>query len=1509
MIPSWRPIRYGGVRAKPQKCATLAEPASRELIPTFGEDSVLAPVPQKNAFIIDEDREFALMVAAALRTDGLKVAISQGDRDPIEEIRAERPDVVLMRAEGREGASGYALCNRLKSNKRLQSMPIFLYSAAADDAVFDDHKKKDTRADEYILLPEKPPYPLEDFRDRVKGVLFPPAGQEKPPPLPPVAKEPVRAMTEEDTLFIEEVRESLANPEPEEPVSVPPLRREASIAGRRTTADTKLEMLRQRLREREGALARMTDLLKTKERESHDWSERLVEKDVEIQSLKMTIEEISSTSESRRVELDRRTAEFNASFEQLLEEKITRENELIHNVALKEKELADARNAHKNAEEREKTLKEALAQAENDAKVDAEKNRTKLSELGQVIGERERTLREREADLEGLRGEKARLEKDRADHLAKIGQQEQQRLELEGLILGLRNDLAGTREEIDNLIKEQRFELEAQKEVIDGLRGDLASTEATLAETERDLSEQLDETRTNLALRVDELADARARGDSLDAELEALKASSAETEAELRADLARTTGELDSERVARAESERSLNAELLAAHALNDDLSAQSASEAQRHAEQEAEFRAQLADRDGRISNLEQTLEDERGRATDTESELRAEINRLEGARLSAEQALEDREAELQGIIEAKSHTILEREQELDRLEATLASTRKELGAANDQIASLEASLAEEQGRFQDLERRGRDQEAALRAQLADGERELERTKEEGAQLESDLREQIIRLGTDLAVRGDEIDDLQKRLENETRDRVQAERTVAQLERALEGTRQDLESTTKALRQTEKDLGSTRETLALREGRLSEREEALKLSLEKRAELEHALAALRSEHDARGAENGRLQGRIAALDEQVQSLRVESAELEDNLEHIRTELERRQAELAASRAEANERATRLEDAARTLTSRDTELTRVREELADLHESHETLLVERDNLASDKRSREAELERVQATNTKLAAELDAVGDRADELEAEVDVRGGRIDLLEKTLAATQAERAQLEQVRVGLNADLARAQEAFVRLENELSRSQKEWASGREELTKDRDSARNRLKELGAELDKVRGERESLKQAYARLEEQNAARVHAYEKQLAEQRNEITTLNQRYTDSETRLENVEINRAELESQHGEAIRRIEALTAESTSERVRNERELTRLREEAAALATRLDESTARAATLASEKGALDERRKTELFGKDAQIAELRQKLEERAGEIAAEKRAQAELKEKLDQARREKDEVENRYVRELEELHDDYQTKAREVEQKHAVEVEDLRKQKIEATRQLRTSQLAAQRLTDRMRKMESERPAKSELEADFESFIAHIGDGTNPSATPGASGRPLPRPLPVKDGTQPPIAAGKTMVGALTPPPPAPRKTGDLPPADVTIPNLTPVEAPRWTPPEGSKAPPLPPKPASGPQPPAKATTSPTGKKPDVAAALGKAAALGAEDDEDDITQVNNLPESAPPAKVVPPPPAPPPPPPAKGKSPLLGGEEDVLALFDRQFDSIKED
>jgi DNA-binding response OmpR family regulator len=72
-------------------------------------------VAQKTAFIVDQDRDFALSIAAALRSDGLKVGISEGDRDPLDEIRAERPDIVLMRAELSGKETGYTLCSRVRN--------------------------------------------------------------------------------------------------------------------------------------------------------------------------------------------------------------------------------------------------------------------------------------------------------------------------------------------------------------------------------------------------------------------------------------------------------------------------------------------------------------------------------------------------------------------------------------------------------------------------------------------------------------------------------------------------------------------------------------------------------------------------------------------------------------------------------------------------------------------------------------------------------------------------------------------------------------------------------------------------------------------------------------------------------------------------------------------------------------------------------------------------------------------------------------------------------------------------------------------------------------------------------------------------------------------------------------------------------------------------------------------------------------------------------------------------
>ena len=138
----------------------------------------------------------------------------------------------------------------------------------------------------------------------------------------------------------------------------------------------------------------------------------------------------------------------------------------------------------------------------------------------------------------------------------------------------------------------------------------------------------------------------------------------------------------------------------------------------------------------------------------------------------------------------------------------------------------------------------------------------------------------------------------------------------------------------------------------------------------------------------------------------------------------------------------------------------------------------------------------------------------------------------------------------------------------------------------------------------------------------------------------------------------------------------------------------------------------------------------------------------------------------------VEEARAERDETETRCVRELEDIHDGYMQKAQEADAQHAEELEALRAQLLEAKRNLRTSQLAAQRLTERINKLETHRPARSSARADFESFIAKVGADQVPG--PGeVAGSPRPRPGPRTASGAPPAGAPAPRTPAATAPVP----------------------------------------------------------------------------------------------------------------------------------------
>ena len=171
---------------------------------------------------------------------------------------------------------------------------------------------RDIKADGYHALEEPLAQGLDGLRSQVKELLSTLDTREAPPPLPQQTQSEDLLESTDSGTFLQHVEASLeqsASPE-DSTASQPASAARSSFGGHRTTADAKLDMLRQKLRQREGELAKLMQVYRAKEREYHAWNEKLVERDIESQSLRMTLEEISQQAEDLQGELERRTVDF-----------------------------------------------------------------------------------------------------------------------------------------------------------------------------------------------------------------------------------------------------------------------------------------------------------------------------------------------------------------------------------------------------------------------------------------------------------------------------------------------------------------------------------------------------------------------------------------------------------------------------------------------------------------------------------------------------------------------------------------------------------------------------------------------------------------------------------------------------------------------------------------------------------------------------------------------------------------------------------------------------------------------------------------------------------------------------------------------------------------------------------------------------------------------------------------------------------------------------------------------
>lgn len=109
----------------------------------------------KKILLIESDTPFAEELTSALEARSLEVRVSGDGREGYEVAKEWVPDAIVLCVE-LPGMSGYVICQKLKKDEELKSIPLVITSAEATPETFEKHKTLKVRAEDYLLKPFSP---------------------------------------------------------------------------------------------------------------------------------------------------------------------------------------------------------------------------------------------------------------------------------------------------------------------------------------------------------------------------------------------------------------------------------------------------------------------------------------------------------------------------------------------------------------------------------------------------------------------------------------------------------------------------------------------------------------------------------------------------------------------------------------------------------------------------------------------------------------------------------------------------------------------------------------------------------------------------------------------------------------------------------------------------------------------------------------------------------------------------------------------------------------------------------------------------------------------------------------------------------------------------------------------------------------------------------------------------------------------------------------------------------
>jgi ParB family chromosome partitioning protein len=1101
----------------------------------------------RRVLIVESQNEFALSLASVLREQGYTTALAQTGAEAQREIEKRRPDLVVLRAELPD-MSGFSLCGQLK--KQRDPVQIVLVSSDAADA-FAQHQAGPTPADGYLAIP----FGMEELSTVVDRLLIPTApivsddsdldqsldqslglapAPEKAAPAAPVEapkgppKLPKRerrsALTDDDRQFLERVFGSIADrkaellAEAKSATRRPPPRRELLAS-----PEGKLTLLREEVKTREAQIARVSEIWGARERELLSVEDRLHDKDVESQGLKMQIDDLLRRFQEAQEAFVQKEREHGATVDDLLLQRFSSEKDLIEVVAAKEKDI-NALRRELNHRDDELARRAVELETAHEQYGQLEKQ-TQLETLQAEVREKQLhgSIARREVEIDGAHGDLAWA----IDEVKWLREERDARLLAQGVELkAYARELAQVQSALDQAVAQLTTRAEVAEAALPLLWQALAAERTLRAEEEQAFRAQLAETEDELFESTEEAAFLRVQRDGL-------HQSYTERVEQRQKEIERLSGELTEKIRTTDEREAELTSELHQKLEKIGELEGEGEALKQHLEEREKELNTQLTQLIGDLETTQADLEQNRADLAHTqtakregEEKLAAEIAghlaHVGDLERSVVEHKESHAAELSSTKEQHATLLAQHQASATARETDLTAQidghLADASALREKIGNLEGELAALQQVRAELEQN-------LSAATAHGEAltaELSQERTDRAAAESALREQVgnlegeveglkaqrTELEQGLATSQGQAAELEQLLTREKHDRA-AEVAAEQSARA--GSEQQLSAEIAALREQAGNL----------EGQL----EALS---QEKAQLQSELAALQQEHATRNQQLAQTQGQLTqtaaalAAEQQVHgalrndhdTLSEEHHALGETHKALQTDFGEREGQLTRLQGEVAATEAKLHATEDKLEAQTEELARQKELLSnELTAQKQALSDTKGKLAGtlqEKQRRETELKleldrRVEAGKA-LEAQLQTAKSQADERQAETEkkraeVEAGLAQQREQTrkVTATASElQKKLEQAMTQLEASKKDASSGAAMRDQKLAETAAELAkekAARRKLEEDsvavRAQAEGRIKEALSRVEAGKGE---LAQKEAALSQQLQART-------------------------------------------------------------------------------------------------------------------------------------------------------------------------------------------------------------------------------------------------------------------------------------------------------------------------------------------------------------------------------------------------------------------------------